>query len=311
MNPAAGRFDPAAAGMARVAITGASGLVGSALREALVAAGVEAVPMVRRKAGAGELGWNPAEGVIDRAGLATVDAVVHLAGENLAGGRWTEERKRRIRESRTRGTALVAGALAEIRGRPRVLVSASAIGYYGDRGDQLLTEDDPPGAGFLRDVVVAWEEATAPAAEAGVRVVSTRSGLVLSPRGGSLALMLPPFRLGLGGPLGSGEQWLSWVTLDDAVGVLLAALACEDLSGPVNVTAPGAVRNAEFTRALGQALGRPTVLRVPAAVLEGLLGELARETLLASTRVAPARLQALGFPFRDPAIEPALARLLG
>lgn len=294
-----------------VAITGSSGFVGTALAQTLRRHGAEVIPVVRRPPGPGEVRWDPEAGTFDASPLAGARAVVHLAGEGLASGRWTPERKRRIRASRVDGTALLARGLAGLPSPPAVLVSASAIGFYGDRGDAVLTEADGPGRGFLSEVTVAWEAATRPASEAGLRVPILRFGLVLSPRGGALARMLTPFRLGLGGPLGSGGQWMSWVTLDDVLAALLAALERPELDGPLNVVSPTPVTNADFTRALGRALKRPARLPVPAIALELLFGELARETLLASTRVAPVRLLAAGFAFRDVELGSALRRLVG
>jgi len=293
-----------------IAISGASGLVGTALARALQSGGHRVVRLVRRPPGADEVRWDPAGGTIDAAGLEGVDGVVHLAGESIADGRWTSARKRRIRDSRVEGTRLLAGALGRLARKPAVLVSASAIGIYGDRGDEELDEASAPGRGFLADVGRAWEAATADAATAGIRVVLPRLGIVLAPDGGALAKMLPPFRLGLGGPLGPGTQWMSWITLEDTVRVLLAALERPALSGPVNATAPAPVTNAEFTRLLAAAVHRPAIFPVPALALEVLFGEMAREALLASQRVIPRRLTAAGFVFEDPVLGPALRRIV-
>jgi uncharacterized protein (TIGR01777 family) len=294
-----------------VAVTGASGLLGRALIPFLTTGGHRVFPLVRRKPAPGEIGWDPATGRIDAAGLEGMDAVIHLAGENIAGGRWTAERKRRIMTSRLDGTRLLADALAGLTRKPAVLVSASAIGIYGDRGDTMLTEESSTGTGFLADLGVAWEAAADPARQAGIRVVTPRLGIILTPGGGALERMLPPFRLGLGGPLGSGRQWMSWLTLDDAVGVLHWATTCSSIDGPLNVVAPAPVTNAEFAHTLGQALRRPAVMPVPAFALQIAFGELAREALLASQRVMPTVLQAQGYRFRDPSLLPALQRLLG
>ncbi len=307
--PAAGV--PARAGPTRVAVTGSSGLIGSALVRALEGAGSTVIRLVRRAPRPGEVRWDPAAGRIDAEGLAGVEAVVHLAGEPIAAGRWTAERKRRIRESRVQGTGLLAGALASLPTPPGVLVSGSASGYYGHRGDEVLTEDAGPGDNFTAEVAREWEAATAPAAAAGIRVTHVRLGIVLSPDGGALAKMLPVFRCGLGGQLGHGRQWMSWASLRDTVAAIRMALIAPALAGPVNVCAPEPVTNAAFTRALARALGRPALLAVPAFALRLALGQLAEETLLASTRMVPTRLERAGFAFRDPALGPTLERLLG
>jgi uncharacterized protein (TIGR01777 family) len=296
----------------RVAVTGASGLVGSALVRALRGRGDDVLRYVRRAAKAeDELAWDPASGPADAEALAGLDAVVHLAGAGIADRPWTSGRRRVIRESRVVGTARLAEAVAAAAGRgPRVLVCASAVGFYGDRGDEKLTEESAPGEGFLAEVVRDWEAAAEPARRAGVRVAQLRSGVVLSRAGGALARMLPAFRLAAGARLGSGRQYFAWITLDDTVAAYVRALDHE-VSGPVNVVAPGAVTNAEFTRALGRALHRPAPFAAPAWLLRLGLGDLADEALLASQRVVPARLAADGFGFGDPEIGPALERLVG
>lgn len=286
-----------------VAITGASGFIGSALAERLSQGG----HTVRRLARPGA--WDPAAGRIDRAALEGADAVVHLAGESIF-GRWTAAKKRRIIESRVPATTLLADTLARLTDRPRVFVSASAIGIYGDRGNETLTEQSAPGTDFLAAGARDWETAAHPAAQAGIRVVHPRFGVVLGLGGGALGTMLPPFRLGLGGPLGSGRQWFSWITLDDALAALRYALTTENLAGPVNVVAPNPVTNRDFARALGRALGRPAVIPVPTFALELAFGAEAAAFMMSSQRVVPARLLAAGFTFRDPEIEPALRRLL-
>lgn len=295
-----------------VAVTGASGLIGSALVRSLRADGHEVRRLVRGtpRPDRGEIGWDPAAGRVDAEGLAGVDAVVHLAGENV-GKRWTAEVKRRIRESRVRGTSLLAGTLAALPRPPRVLVSASAIGYYGDRGEETLTEGSGAGDDFLAEVGEAWEAAAEPAARAGIRVVLPRTGVVLTPEGGALERMLPVFRLGLGGRLGDGRQWMSWVSLPDVVRAFSYAVDTDSLSGPVNVVAPEPVTNAEFTRTLGRVLGRPTPAFVPRTALRLAFGEMADATLLASQRVLPARLLEAGFRFRHPSLEGALRAVLG
>jgi uncharacterized protein (TIGR01777 family) len=299
-------------GAMRIGITGASGLIGSALAPFLQTGGHEVVRFVRgRAAGGGEVGWDPAGGALDPGALRGLDAVVHLAGENVADGRWNEARKRALRASRTLPTATLARALARAEGGPRTLVCASAVGVYGDRGDEELTEQSAPGADFLADLGRAWEDASAEAARAGVRVVHLRFGLVLSPRGGALGKMLTPFSLGLGGPLGSGRQWMSWIAIDDAIGAIHHALVTPGLSGAVNATAPNAVRNAQFTRILGRVLGRPTLLPAPAFVLKLAFGEMAEALLLGGQRVLPRRLEQSGYRFRFAELEPALRHVLG
>lgn len=295
----------------RIAITGASGLVGGALAPALEADGHEVLRLVRREARTKrEIHWDPAAGTIDARALEALDAVVHLAGENIAAGRWTEARKARLRSSRVGPTRLLAEALAGLTLKPRVLVSASALGYYGDRGDIWLTEVEPPGDDFLGRLSVEWEGAAAPAREAGVRVVHPRIGVVLSPLGGALAKMLPPFKAGLGGVIGPGSQYFSWIALDDLVGAIRHLLNRGDLSGPVNAVAPSPVTNLELTKTLGRVLGRPTVVPLPAFALRLALGEMAG-TLLASTRLRPERLLATGYRFRFPELEGALRHVLG
>ncbi|HXE57278.1 MAG TPA: TIGR01777 family oxidoreductase [Gemmatimonadales bacterium] len=294
-----------------VAVTGASGLIGSALVPFLTTGGHRVTRLVRRAAGPGEIRWDPARGVLDPAALAGVDAVVHLAGESVAAARWTEGRKRRLLESRVRGTRLVAEAIARMERPPRVLVAASAVGYYGDRGDELLSEESTAGRGFLAEVGAAWEAATAAAETRQTRVVRLRIGVVLSPAGGALRAMLPPFRLGLGGRLGGGEQWMSWVSIDDAIGAIHHALLTDALAGPVNVVAPEPVTNREFARTLARVLGRPGLTAVPATALRLVLGEMADAALLASQRVTPGRLSQTGYPFRHPTLEVALRHVLG
>lgn len=295
-----------------VVVSGSHGLVGSALVPALAGAGHRVRRLVRGPASGADVSWDPAAGTIDAAGLEGAGGVVHLAGAGIADRRWTAAHRERIRDSRVRGTALLAGALAGLARPPTVLVSGSAVGWYGDRGDEVLTEDSDGGRDFLAGVCRAWESATAAAAEAGVRVVHLRAGVVLSPAGGALARQLPLFRLGLGGRLGSGRQWTSWVSVHDEVGAVLHCLATPSLAGPVNATAPEPVTNAEFTRALGRALRRPAVLAVPRPALALVLGSrLTDEMVLASQRVLPTRLLASGYHFRHPEVGAALADLLG
>jgi hypothetical protein len=295
----------------RVAVTGSTGFIGEAVVAGLTSAGHEPVRVVRHNVPdrVSSIRWDPARGEIDSSGFADVDAVIHLAGEPIAARRWSQQQKDKICDSRVLGTALVAKTMASS-DRPRVLVSASAIGYYGDRADEVLSEDSAPGTGFLSDVCEEWEQATAPAEQAGVRVVHARNGMVLSPAGGSLAEQLPFFRFGLGGRFGSGRQWWSWISLDDTLAALLWLLDT-DISGPVNVVSPNPVTNAEYTRILGRVLRRPTLVPTPKPAVWVKLGrELTEALVYASTRVEPAALTAGGFEFSHPDLEPALRHLL-
>jgi len=295
----------------RISVTGSSGLIGSALVPFLTAEGHEVGRVVRSTTAAGAWRWDPGASHVDTGAVNGTDAVVHLAGENIAAGRWSAARKARIRDSRVRGTRIVAEAVARADPRPKALLCASAMGFYGDRGDERLTEASTPGRGFLSEVSREWEEACAPARDQGVRVVNLRFGIVLSPAGGALAKMLLPFRLGAGGVVGSGKQWWSWVALDDAVGAIQHALVTPGLSGPVNVAVPNPVTNAEFTRTLGRVLARPTLFPVPVFAARLAFGEMADALLLASARVVPERLQQTGYVFRHPELEGALRHLLG
>jgi hypothetical protein len=296
----------------KVAITGSTGLVGTPLVAALQKRGDQTLSLVRRVPRRDEeLEWDPTRGVAQPERLGALDACVHLAGENIAARRWSPEQKERIRRSRTEGTARLVEALLRAPARPQVFVSASAIGFYGSTGDQEVDESSQPGKGFLPEVCQAWEAAAAPLREAGVRVVHVRFGVILARHGGALGRMLTPFRLGLGGKVGSGAQWMSWIALSDAVGVLLHALDTPGLSGPVNAVAPEPLTNTEFTRALGRALKRPTVFPLPAFAARLAFGELADDLLLASARVRPAVLQRSGYRYQDPGIDGALAALLG
>lgn len=298
-----------------IAITGASGLVGRALTERLEEQGCLVRRLVRRPVedAEREIFWKPSAGEIDAAELNGVDALVHLAGENIAGGRWTAERKRRIVESRVEGTRLIAETLAGLSSKPSVLVSASAIGFYGNRGDAPVDEDSAAGEGFLAETCQAWEAANEPATAAGIRTVQLRIGLVLSPEGGALGTMLTPFKLGVGGVLGDGQQYMSWITRDDLVRAFVAALSNPQLTGPVNGVSPAAVTNREFTKTLGYVLNRPTLLPAPAFAMRLALGEMADELLLSGANVQPKRLLESGFEFPPPdgELEPALRRLLG
>ncbi len=296
----------------RIAVTGSTGLVGERLVGFLRAGGHEVYRVVRSEPRDDqEIFWNPSAGQIDAAGLEALDAVVHLAGVSISGGLWTEKRKKAIRESRVKGTDLLARTLAGLKTPPKVFVSTSGVNYYGDGGDRVSTEGTPSGEGFLTEVTRAWEAAAAPAAEAGIRVVHPRFGIVLAGEGGMLPLISLPFKLGLGGPLGNGRQWMSWIALDDLVGVLYETILNNDLSGPINATAPEPVTNTEFTKTLGTVLKRPTLFRVPAFAARAVGGLLAKELILYSQRVVPARLEEIGFHFAFPTLEPALRHELG
>jgi uncharacterized protein len=290
----------------RIAITGSSGFIGTALRPHLESRGHQVVPVVRRTPGPGEIRWDPAAGRLEPGDLSGIDAVVNLAGENMGARRWTPERKRRIVESRIESTRLLADAIAAADDRPTVLLSGSAIGYYGDRGDEILTEESPPGDDFLAGVCVEWEAATEPAAQAGARVALLRTAPVLDGSGGIFPRMALPFRLGFGGRLGSGRQWMSWISLADELGAISFVLD-HDLGGPVDLSAPEPVTNREMTRALGAALHRPALLAAPAFALRLALGrERAESLLFVSQRVMPAVLQDAGYEHRHPHLAGAL-----
>lgn len=308
----------------KILVSGASGMVGTALRASLTRDGHEVRRLVRRPPETSDpasVFWDPDGGVLDAEALAGCDAVVHLGGESIAAGRWTRARKDRILTSRTRTTRLLAETMAametvSMETVPSTLITASAIGWYGDRGDEILTEDATPGQGFLADVCLRWEGAAEaarnlPASDKSVRHVALRIGMVLSPRGGALGQMLTPFRLGLGGVLGSGRQWVSWISVDDLVGVIRHALEADRLSGPINSVAPHPVTMREFTKTLGRVLKRPTVIPVPSFLARLAFGEMADELLLASTRVDSRRLVESGYEFRHPELEGALRELLG
>jgi hypothetical protein len=299
------------AGLMRVAISGSSGLVGSTLVPLLTTGGHSVTRLVRQDARQGEVLWNPQAERFDASPLDGVDAVVHLAGENIAASRWNARVKQRLRDSRVAATRRLCEGLAEMSSRPKVLVCASAIGFYGDRGDELLDEESRPGSGFLADLAQDWECATAPAAEAGIRVVNLRFGVILSPKDGALAKMLMPFKLGVGGRVGSGKQYWSWISIDDAAGAIHHTMMTDDLVGPVNAVAPNPVTNQEFTKTLGRVLRRPTFVPMPAFAARLALGEMADELLLASSRVEPRKLIQSGYDFRQPTLEAALRHLLG
>lgn len=296
----------------RILISGSHGLVGSALIELLTRNGHEIVRLVRHepKSGAAEVLWNPEKGTIDKERLEGFDAVVHLAGENIAEGRWTSEKKRAILESRVKGTTLLSETLATLKTPPAVLLSATAIGYYGNRGDELLTETSAPGNDFLAHVCQQWENATKPASEKGIRTVLSRFGIILDANGGALAKMLTPFQMGVGGRIGNGKQWMSWIALDDVAGAIQFMLRDQFVNGPVNFVAPHPVTNAEFTKTLGSVLSRPTFIPVPAFGVRLAFGEMADALLLSSQRVVPEVLQARGFAFAWPRLELTLKHLL-
>ncbi|MHC4881065.1 MAG: TIGR01777 family oxidoreductase [Planctomycetota bacterium] len=295
----------------KILISGSHGFIGSALHTRLQQQDHSLLRLIRltRVAHSDEVFWNPIEHFIERAKLTGVDAVVHLAGENLF-GRWNDKKKQAIYDSRVLNTAFLAQTLAEMDPRPKVLICASAIGYYGDRGEHDCIESAAAGEGFLPDVCKDWEEATVPAANAGIRVVNLRLGIVLGKEGGSLAKMLPAFKMGMGGPLGDGQQWVSWISILDVVRVIEFALSCETLKGPVNAVSPHPVRNKEFAHAIGHALHRPEVMPIPKRMLHFMFGEMADETVLASTKVLPHKLQLEEFQFAHPDLHTALESIL-
>ncbi len=296
----------------KIAVTGASGLVGGRLVDELGERGFEVLRLVRRDpVGRGEARWDPDAGSIDEAALQGITGAVHLAGENVASGRWTEAKKAKIRNSRVRGTELLAGALAALSPKPRVLVSASAIGYYGVRGAEILDEAAQPGTGFLASVCEEWEAATTPARQAGLRVVNARIGIVLARDGGALAKMKTPFLLGVGGRVGDGTQYMSWITLDDLVSALVFALECDGLDGPVNMVSPTPVTNATFTTELARVLKRPACLPIPKFALRlGAGAEMANEMLIGGARVVPEALKAHGFEWKHDELGAALRVVL-
>ena len=294
-----------------VLISGATGLIGTELTAALEAGGHRTTRLTRLPKGPGDVRWDPMAGEIDASRLGGHDAVVHLAGESIAEGRWNAAKKRRIMESREKGTRLLSETLAGLPEKPAVMVSVSGINYYGDSGDEVLTEESPPGADFLAEVCKVWEASADPAREAGIRVVHPRMGIVLSPKGGALGRTLPIFKLGGGGRIGSGRQWWSWVALDDVVGAIVHALENDAVAGPLNVSTPNPLTNAQYTRVLGRVLNRPTVFPLPVPAARLVLGEVADALLLSSMRVEPAKLEETGYEFRYPELEGALRHLLG
>jgi uncharacterized protein len=296
----------------RIVVTGSTGFIGSALVSALEQRGDEVVRLARGgNAGAGPT-WDPEAGTVSAGAFDGVDAVVHLAGEGIGEKKWTPEQKRRIVDSRVKGTTVIAQTLADQATKPAVLVSGSAIGYYGDRGDEVLAETSASGDDFLAGACRQWEAAAQPAAEAGIRLVTIRTGIVLDPAGGVLKQLLTPFRFGLGGRVASGKQWMSWITLGDTVGAILHAVDDESLRGPVNLTAPNPVRNAELTKALGAALHRPTILPTPLLPLKLIYGrELVAALLVSGQRVTPRRLLDTGYAYAHTELEPAFRAMLG
>lgn len=296
----------------RIAITGSTGLLGSALVSMLTTGGYTVVRIVRGRTPAPDsVIWDPEGSGLDPKALEGIDAVVHLAGENIASGRWTAARKTKIKESRAKGTRILCEALAAMANPPKVLISASAIGFYGNRDGEVLKESSSPGSGFLAEVCRDWEAATEPARRKGIRVVNLRFGVILSSAGGALAKMLLPFKLGAGGRIGDGRQYMSWISLDDAAGAVVHALNSEKLKGPVNAVAPGAVTNEEYTKTLGRVLGRPTIFPMPAFAARLAFGEMADELLLSGQHVEPAALLASGYKFRHADLESALRHVLG
>ena len=295
----------------RILVSGSHGLVGKALIGSLSSDGHQIVRLVRGKpSGAAEVEWHPNEGRIDNSALEGVDAVVHLAGESIASGRWTDDKKREIRDSRVKGTSLLSDALARLSRPPSVFVSASAIGYYGNRGDEVLTEKSLPGNDFLAEVCVEWEKATRTAVEKGIRTIHSRFGIILDANDGALAKMLTPFRMGIGGRIGDGKQWMSWIAIEDVVNGLKFLMEDKTASGPVNFVTPNAVTNAEFTKTLGRVLSKPTLFPVPAFGVRLAFGEMADALLLSSQRVEPQVLKEKRFVFRWPVLEEALRHLL-
>jgi hypothetical protein len=293
---------------AKVLVSGSSGLIGNALLPALQSSGREVSRLVRGTSGLGRIEWDPAQPLAPDS-ISGFDAVVHLAGESIV-SRWTEAKKRRIRESRVKGTRHLAEALAQAPRRPQVLISASAIGYYGDRGEEALREDSPSGDGFLPEVCREWEAAAQPAVSAGIRTAHLRTGVVLSSAGGALKAMLPPFRMGLGGKVGSGRQWMSWIDLHDMIGAILHLIADDSIRGPVNMVSPSPVRNAEFTKTLASVLSRPAIFPMPAFAARLVFGQMGDELLLASQRVEPAELMASGYVYQKPDLRKALEAIL-
>lgn len=295
----------------KVIVTGATGLVGSELVPFLAKQGHDVYRLTHSKPReAHDIAWDPAQKQLPKSRLEGAEVFVHLAGENIAGRRWNPQVKESIRRSRAEGTKLLCETIGQLQTLPKTLICASAIGYYGNRGTELLNETSAPGTGFLADLCQEWEALCEPARAKGIRVVNLRIGVVLSPKGGALAKMLPPFKMGVGGVMGSGNQYWSWVTVDDVVGIINHCIKHDKISGPVNTTAPSPVTNYEFTKTLGMVLGRPTILPMPSFAARLALGEMADDLLLASTRVMPNKLSETGYQFLYPTLEPALRHLL-
>jgi uncharacterized protein (TIGR01777 family) len=297
----------------KIVLAGASGMVGRQLKAYLSSAGHKVQTLVRRQADykKGEIYWDPEKREMDKTLLEGVDAVIHLGGENIGASRWSKARKEAIRMSRVQSTRFLAESLAALKTKPKVFIVSSAIGFYGDRGEEVLTEESLPGKGFLPEVCQEWERAADPARWSNIRVVHVRTGIVLSLSGGALPKMLLPFRMGAGGVIGSGKQWMSWIALEDLIGVFRELLYREELSGPVNATAPGAVTNREFTKVLGKVLKRPTIAPLPGFMVKLLFGEMGEALLLEGQNVKPAKLSAAGFEFLYPDLESALRKELG
>jgi uncharacterized protein len=293
---------------AKILVSGSSGLIGAALVPALQSNGYEVVRLVRGASASGRVGWDPAQPLAPES-VSGFEVIIHLAGESIV-GRWTEAKKRRIRESRVQGTRALAAALAKAPQPPRLLISASAIGYYGNRGEETLREDSSSGDGFLPEVCREWEAAAEPASKAGIRAVQMRFGVVLSALGGALQKMLLPFRMGVGGKVGNGRQWMSWIAIDDLVGAIQHVIKTDTLRGPVNGVGPGPVRNAEFTKTLASVLSRPAIFPMPGFAARLAFGQMADELLLASQRVEPAKLMASGYVFQKPDLSTALEDIL-
>jgi hypothetical protein len=296
-----------------IVMAGSSGLVGGELKKFLLSAGHKVQTLVRRQADGqrGEIHWDPEKRELDKALPEGVDAVIHLGGENIGSARWSKSRKEAIRQSRVQSTRFLAETLASLNTKPKVFIVSSAIGFYGDRGEEALTEESQPGKGFLPETCQEWESAADPARWANIRVVHVRTGIVLSLLGGALPKMLLPFRMGVGGIIGSGKQWMSWIALEDLVSIFNELLKRDDMSGPVNATAPGAVTNKEFTKVLGRVLKRPTIAPLPGFMVKLLFGEMGQALLLEGQNVKPAKLISAGFKFAYPELEQALRSLLG
>jgi len=296
----------------KILISGSSGLIGSSLIPLLTTGGHSVTRLVRSKRGISEndVYWDPVDEEVETSKIEGHDVVIHLSGENVA-GRWTSDKKREIEDSRINTTKFICQTMAKLKKKPKLLVCASAVGFYGDRDDEILTEESKAGTGFLGEVAKEWEAATDTASKAGIRVVNLRFGVVLSPKGGALGKMLLPFQLGLGGKMGSGDQYISWISIDDAIGAIYHTISTDSLHGPVNIVSPNPVTNFEFTKILGKVLNRPTIFSIPSFLLKSIFGEMADETLLSSTRVEPSKLLSTGYEFQYPDLENALRHLLG